>query len=76
MKQNITLTIDKTLLARARVFAAERRISVSALLAEELSRLVENQHTYNRAKTRAMARMEKAYNLGGKRVRDRASLYQ
>lgn len=36
MKQNITLALDREVLVAARVFAAQRGTSVSAMLAEEL----------------------------------------
>jgi hypothetical protein len=38
--KNVTLTIDEDLLIEARVLAARRRTSVSALVREQLQRLV------------------------------------
>ncbi|HSK47450.1 MAG TPA: DUF6364 family protein, partial [Coriobacteriia bacterium] len=40
MQRNITLTLDDDLVRKAKVLAARRNRSVSALLREELSRLV------------------------------------
>ena len=50
MKQNITLSIDKELIKNARVLAAQRQISVSRMLSEELQKLIENSNKYELAK--------------------------
>jgi hypothetical protein len=63
MKQNITLAVEKKLLKQARAIAAERGLSMSALLSSELARLVEQEGTYRRAQTRAVARLESALHL-------------
>ena len=44
MHRNITLTLDDDLIHKARVLAARRNRSISALLREELSRLVAEGH--------------------------------
>src|SRR5690554_5305422 len=54
MKQNITLSVDTDLLRSARVLAAERGVSVSKLLAEELERLVRDNQARQRARQQAM----------------------
>ena len=48
MKQNITLSLDKQLLKKARTFASQRGASVSAMLAAELQRLVAADALYER----------------------------
>lgn len=75
MKQNITLSVDSDLLRNARVLAAERGISVSKLLAEELERLVRNDQARQRARQQAMAALERGYHLGGERI-DRDGLHE
>ena len=75
MKQNITLAVDKRLLQRARGFAAQRGVSVSALLAGELKRLVADDEEYDRAKTQALARLKQPFHLGGARIRNREALH-
>jgi hypothetical protein len=75
MKQNITLSIDARLLKRARVIAAERGVSVSALLAEELRDLVEQEAAYEQAKSKALALLAQPFRLGGKGIKDRAALH-
>ena len=66
MKQNITLSVEQELLRKARVLAAERGTSVSALLSEELRRLVEDAERYQSARQQALAELECGYHLGGR----------
>jgi predicted transcriptional regulator len=64
MKTNITLKLDKNLLRRIRVVAAERDTSVSALLADQLEQVLRQRDDYDKAKRRALTRMNHAKNLG------------
>jgi predicted transcriptional regulator len=64
MKTNITLKLDRELLRRVRVLAAERDTSVSALLVDQLEKAVREDGSYERAKRRALARMKQATHLG------------
>lgn len=65
MQRNITLTLDDDLIHKARVLAARRNRSVSALLREELSRLVAEDEVYETAKRAALERLERGSHLGG-----------
>ena len=65
MKQNITLSLDRELLARARVLAARRSTSVSALLADELAQLVEEADAYEQDRRSAEAQLQRGVHLGG-----------
>jgi hypothetical protein len=75
MKQNITLTIDQSLIKRARILAIERGKSVSGLLAEELARLVDRQAAYAQAKTKALAYLQNPLPLGGRGILNREALH-
>jgi len=75
MTQNITLALDKQLLKRARVFAARRGTSISAMLAAELRRLVEAEETYEQAKTKALEHLGSPFPLGGAGIIDREALH-
>jgi hypothetical protein len=75
MKQNITLAVETRLLKRARVFAARRGTSISAMLAGELHRIVEQEETYEQSKRRALEHLRAPFHLGGKRSRDRGTLH-
>ncbi len=76
MKHNITLSVEQSLLKRARALAAQRGISISGLLAAELERLVNNAQEYERARARALARMESGYHLGGGKLPSREELHE
>ena len=66
MKQNITLTLDKDIIRKARVLAAERGTSVSKMLGEELARLVSDAERYARARAQALDDLDKGLHLGGR----------
>jgi len=40
MKQNITLSIDKTLIRKSKIIAGQRDTSVSKMLSDELEKLI------------------------------------
>jgi len=66
MKANITLKLDRDLLRKAKILAAEKDTSVSALVTEQLEKAVRDREGYEQAKKRALARLERGYNLGYK----------
>ena len=65
MARNITLALDEQILQEARILAAQENLSVSAFLRRELSRLVEDQRGYARAREAAMRRLAHGASLGG-----------
>jgi predicted transcriptional regulator len=76
MKTNITLKVDRELLRRAKVIAAERDTSVSALVAEQLEKTVRERDGYEQAKRRALANLKKGFDLGYKPPASRDELYE
>jgi hypothetical protein len=76
MKTNITLKVDRDLLRRARVLAAEKETSVSALVADQLEKAVREREGYEQAKQRALARLKKGYRLGYRPPASRDELYE
>jgi hypothetical protein len=64
MKTNITLKLDRDLLRKAKILAAEKETSVSGLVAEQLERAVRDSEGYEQARRRALARMKRASHLG------------
>lgn len=76
MRQNITLSIDREILRRARLIAAERSTSVSGLLTEELERLVLDRDRHELAKREAIAELRRGYDLGGGPLPSRDAVYQ
>lgn len=62
--RNITLSLPEGVLREAKVVAARRGTSVSALLAGALSELVERESGYAGARERSLATLERGRDLG------------
>ncbi|OLE13329.1 MAG: hypothetical protein AUG89_05380 [Acidobacteria bacterium 13_1_20CM_4_56_7] len=76
MKANITLKLDRDLLRKVRVLAAERDTSVSALMSEQLEKAVREREGYQQAKRRALAILKKGFDLGYKPPASRDELHE
>lgn len=63
MKTNVTLRVDAELLREAKVLAARKGSSVSRLMAEQLEELVREDREYERARRRALARLDQGFDL-------------
>jgi len=68
-KQNITLTLPKDVLKRVKVMAAERGISVSALMERLLQDHLARHEGYEQAHQRQSALLTKGFDLGMKGTR-------
>lgn len=75
MKQNITLSLEKDIIQDAKVLAARKSTSISALLAHELVRIVKQDKQYRQARLDALADLEQGFELGGTPA-DRESLHE
>jgi hypothetical protein len=65
MGRNITLSFDEDTLREAKILAAGQGLSVSAFLRRELSRLVEDQRGFVKAREAAVRRLAHGASLGG-----------
>ena len=65
-RQNVTLSLPKTLLKKAKIVAAQEEKSLSELMREVLGRKVEQQTGYQKAKRRHLSLLKKGLNLGTK----------
>ncbi|MBP8696291.1 MAG: hypothetical protein A4E73_00227 [Syntrophaceae bacterium PtaU1.Bin231] len=74
-KQNITLSLDKDLIRRARQLSVRKSVSVSKLLSAELEKLVRDREQYEMAKRRALATLRKGFRMGGKTASTRDELH-
>jgi len=76
--QNITLSLPRALLKRVKRVAADRETSVSALMAEALDRLADEDRRYSGARKRALAALKSARSLGtrGRRTWSRDDLHE
>jgi hypothetical protein len=75
MKQNITISVEKSLLRKARALAVQRGSSVSAMLALELLRIADRESEYDQARRRALARLAAPFHLGGHKRVSREALH-
>lgn len=64
-KQNITISLSRQVLRKAKILAARRETSISGLLAQEIESLVGAEEAYERAQRQAMALLEQGFHLGG-----------
>jgi len=65
-KINITLKLDKDLVRKIHVLAAENGTSVSALLSAKLEEELSRHIGYEEAKKHALAVLDKGWDLGGR----------
>ena len=62
--QNVTLSIPKDILRKAKILAVQRNTSLSALLTQTLTELVTHQEAYEQARQHSLALMERGLELG------------
>ena len=61
--QNITLSLPKDLLKKAKHLAVEKNTSLSRLLSQYLEELVEREELYRNARQRQLYLMEKGFDM-------------
>jgi len=64
-KQNVTISLDRQVLKKAKILAARRETSISGLLAQEIEFLVGDEEAYDRAERQAQALLDKGFHMGG-----------
>jgi hypothetical protein len=64
-KQNITVSLPRQTIRKAKVLAARRGSSISGLLAQQIEILVGEEEAYERAKRQAAALLDQGFHLGG-----------
>jgi hypothetical protein len=76
--QNVTLSLPRALLKRVKRVAADRETSVSALMAEALGRLADEDRRYAAARARALDALRSPRSLGthGRRAWRRDDLHE
>jgi hypothetical protein len=63
-KQNVTLTVPKELLRKAKRIAFERQLSLSGLLVKALTELIEHEDRYAEAQRRQLNWLEEGFDFG------------
>jgi hypothetical protein len=64
-KQNVTISLDRKIIQKAKIVAARRSTSISGLLAHQIEILVGEEEAYERAERQAMTLLDQAFHLGG-----------
>jgi len=65
VKQNVTVSLSRQTLRKAKVLAARRDTSISGLLAQQIEKLVGEDEAYEQAKRLALALLDQGFHLGG-----------
>lgn len=76
MKQNITLSLDREVIKKAKALAARKDTSVTQLLTRYLENVIKHEEHYQAAKRKAIQKLRKGYHLGGKSIRCREELHR
>ena len=64
-KQNVTVSLDRQIIRKAKIVAARRSTSISGLLARQIEILVGEEEAYERAERQAMTLLDQGFHLGG-----------
>jgi len=64
-KQNVTVSLSRETLRKARILAAQRETSISGLLANQIEILVGEEEAYERSERQAIALFNQGFHLGG-----------
>ena len=76
MKQNITLSIEKDIIKKSKIIAAQKDTSISKMLSEQLKQIIDREEQYEAAKRSALQTLKKGFRLGGKITWKRGDLYE
>ena len=75
-KQNVTISINRETVRKAKVLAARRSTSISSLLAQEIERLLREDETWEASERAALALLEQGFHLGGLKYASRDELHE
>ena len=76
MKQNLTISLEKELIKKAKILAAQKETSVTGLLSEYLEKIVSEEEAYEKAKQKAFQKLKRGYSLGGQKPVSRDELHE
>jgi|HubBroStandDraft_5_1064220.scaffolds.fasta_scaffold42420_2 predicted transcriptional regulator len=74
-KQNLTIRLDRETIRKAKILAAKQSTSISALVAEQVDKLIGEDDAYEQAMKRSLALMKQGFHMGGVHNWDRDSLH-
>ncbi len=63
-KQNVTISLSRDTIRKAKVLAAQRSTSISGLLAEQIESMLSGEEAYERSQRAALALLKEGFHLG------------
>ena len=75
-KQNLTVSLEKETIQKAKILAARRNTSVTRLLADYVEEMVAEDERYDAAQRAALNYMEKGFPMGGQIAADREDWHE
>src|SRR5260370_41653439 len=76
MKQNVTISLDRQTIRKAKILAARRDTSISGLLARQLEILAGEEEASERTERQAVALLDEGFHLGGGAPASREELHE
>ena len=64
-KKNLTISLDRQTIQKAKVLAARHSTSISDVLARQIEILIGEEEAYERAERQAMTLLDQGFHLGG-----------
>ncbi len=75
-RQNLTVSLPKRTIQQARVIAARRSTSISALIVEQVEALVGKDEAYEAARRSAFELLDNGFHMGGGKLASREELHE
>jgi len=75
-KQNVTISLSRQVLRKAKILAARRETSISGLLTQEIESLVGEDEAYERSERQATALLDRGFQMGGLSRASRDELHE
>jgi predicted proteasome-type protease len=75
-KQNLTVSLERETIQKAKVLAARRNTSVTRLLADYVEEMVAEDERYEAARKAALDYMDKGFPMGGQIAADREDWHE
>lgn len=75
-KQNLTVSLDRATIQKAKIVAARRSTSISGLVASQIEILVGEEEAYERAQRQAFQLLDRGFHLGGMTRASRDELHE
>jgi hypothetical protein len=76
VKQNLTVSLERETVRKAKILAARRGTSISGLLAAQIEQLVVEDESYQQAKRQALELLERGFHLGGAHGLKRSEMHE